>query len=327
MRTPFNSEGAHFHDGGITINKLRGARQGGFRLPPEKRINNGIAGAFYPPIEGNPFLGEDVHSHIDFKGGRKTIEVAGISLDLVAAPGETDDQLYCWFPKEKVIFTGDNFYRSWPNLYAIRGTAYRDIKAWVASLDAMIAEKPVHAVPGHTLPLIGQKETLEVLQNYRDAINYIFKETIAGINKGMTPEQLVHSIKLPQEYASKDYLKEFYGNVEWSIRAIFEGHLGWFDGNPTSLFSLPPKEEAQKMAQLAGGEAKLMEQAMKALNKKEAQWCAQLCDHLLALNPQSSKVKLMKAAALEILAENLLTATGRNYYLTVAQELRQEAKK
>ena len=53
---------------------------------------------------------------------------------------------------------------------------------------------------------------------------------------------------------------------------------------------------------------------------------AQLCDHLIALEPSAARAKLMKATALEALAENLLTATGRNYYLTSAQELRKAAE-
>ena len=208
-RSPFNSEGKHFDNGGIKINKLRGAKQAGFRLPPEKRINNGVAIGIYPPKNKNVFIGDPVEPDITFNDGRKIINVAGLEIELVAAPGETSDQLYCWFPAERVVFTGDNFYRSWPNLYAIRGTAYRDVRSWVRSIDMMLTEKPEHAVPGHTRPLVGKKETTETLKNYRDGIEYIFNETIKGINKGMTPDELVHSVKLPQKLASKDYLLEF----------------------------------------------------------------------------------------------------------------------
>jgi len=141
-RMPFNTEGAHFKSGGVKINGLRGSRQGGFRLPPEKRINNGIAAAFYPPKNRNVFVGDFIAPDQTFDQGRKKINVAGIDLELVAAPGETSDQLYCWLPAEKVVFTGDNFYRSWPNLYAIRGTAYRDVRSWINSLDIMLAEGP-----------------------------------------------------------------------------------------------------------------------------------------------------------------------------------------
>ena len=31
---------------GLTIQNERGARQGGFKLPPEQRINNGVAKAY-----------------------------------------------------------------------------------------------------------------------------------------------------------------------------------------------------------------------------------------------------------------------------------------
>ena len=322
-RSPFNTEGDAFKSAGLTINGLRGARQGGFLLPPEKRINNGIAQAVYPPSKDrNVFESGAVQLTDTFGDGRKKIAVAGLELELVAAPGETSDELYVWFPAERVVFTGDNFYRSWPNIYAIRGAAYRDVLEWIHSLDMMLAEKPAHAVPGHTLPLVGEAATMEVLGNYRKAIRYVFDATIAGMNKGMTPDELVQTVKLPPELASQDYLLEFYGNVEWAVRSIFSGTLGRFDGNPTHLFSLPPSEEAKRMAELAGGVEQLQERARKALEAGDAQWCAQLSDHLIALDPKSKVAKLLKAEALEVLADHLLTATGRNYYLTVAQQLR-----
>ena len=150
----------------------------------------------------------------------------------------------------------------------------------------------------------------------------IFDKTIEGINRGMTPDQLVEYVELPEHLKNVDYLREYYGNIEWGVRAIFSGYLGWFDGNPTNLFSIPPGEKATQMAKLAGGEKALRESAAQALKEHDAQWCAELCDHLLALNPDDQTVRELKADALEALAEDLITATGRNYYLTVAQELR-----
>lgn len=321
-RSPFNTEGKHFQRGGVTINGLRGARQGGFRLPPEKRINNGIAPAVYPPEESNAFVGKPPVPTETFQDGRRKISVAGRDLELVAAPGETADQLYVWFPEERVVFTGDNFYRSWPNLYAIRGTAYRDVQDWIESLGMMIQEKPAHAVPGHTQPVVGEEQTTEVLTNYRDAIQHVFEQTIEGMNEGMTPDQLVEHVELPDRLKDLDYLREYYGNIEWGVRAIFTGYLGWFNGNPTQLFSLPPAEEAKRMVDLAGGEPALREAAARALREGDAQWTAELSDHLLALHPKDASIRSLKADALEHLAKHLLTATGRNYYLTVAQELR-----
>ncbi|MDF1851990.1 MAG: alkyl/aryl-sulfatase [Verrucomicrobiales bacterium] len=177
-RSPFNSEGNLFQSGGVKVNKLRGARQAGFVLPAEKRINNGIAPAVFPPQKGNVFIGNPPRPTDLFRDGTKKINVAGVDLELVAATGETNDQLYVWFGKERVVFTGDNFYQSWPNLYAIRGTGYRDVRKWIRSLDAMLAENPAHVVPGHTQPIVGEEKSVEVLTHYRDAIQFVFDKTI-----------------------------------------------------------------------------------------------------------------------------------------------------
>jgi len=325
-RDNFGDENHAFSSAGLTITRKRGARQGGFMLPPEKRINNGVARAYFPKRGGAVFHAEDsIKPTHRLTEDRRTIEYAGIELDLVALNGETKDALYVWYADKRVVFSGDNFYKSWPNLYPIRGSAYRDIQAWANSVDQMLKENPDKLVPGHTRPITDKELVTEMLTNYRDAIRFVFNKTIEGMNKGMTPDELVDYVKLPRKYADKDYLKEYYGNIEWAVRSAFAGTLGWFDGNPTTLFSLPPQEEAERMVALAGSKAKLQDAASQALAGKDYQWTAQICDHLIALNPSAAKPKLMKAAALEGLADNLLTATGRNYYLTCAQELRRAA--
>ncbi|MXY04333.1 MAG: alkyl/aryl-sulfatase, partial [Gammaproteobacteria bacterium] len=244
-REGFGSEGRWQADAGLTIQRQRGARQAGFLLKPEQRINNGVAQAYWPKRAGGVFASQNRPTHF-FTGDRHTLSVAGVRLELVAADGETSDQLYAWLPDRKVLFAGDNFYKSWPNLYAIRGTGYRDVRAWIDSLSRMIEERPHHLVAGHTRPVIGAAQATEVLTHYRDGIASIFEQTIAGMNRGLTPDELVQTVKLPPELAELDYLKPYYGNAEWAVRAIFTGYLGWFDGNPSNLFPLSPADEARR---------------------------------------------------------------------------------
>ena len=90
---------------------------------------------------------------------------------MIHAPGETDDQLFVWLPEKKVLMPGDNVYKSFPNLYTLRGTHYRDVATWYKSIDAMMAFDPEFLAPSHTLPVSGKKEIRNILTAY--IINYI----------------------------------------------------------------------------------------------------------------------------------------------------------
>ncbi len=326
-REGFGHEQHTLEDAGVLIQKRRGAMQAGFALLPKQRINNGIAKAYWPKRKGGVFSADHKVAPTHFlKRQRRTLTVAGLELVLVAATGETHDHLYINFPAERVVFSGDNFYKSWPNLYALRGTPYRDIRAWAKAIDKILQERPSAVVGGHTRPIVGEKAVNETLTNFKSAIDFLFNKTVEGINKGMTPAQLVEYVVLPEKYQSLDYLRPYYGNPEWAIRAIFSGYLGWFDGNATNLFPLGDREEAERIGRISGGVAGLSRLAKDAIEAEDYQWAAQLCDYILALEPGNKPAHLYKAQALENLADNILTATARNYYLSSAMQLRKVAQ-
>ena len=328
-RSNFGAEDEPMVDAGVTIMQQRAIRHGGAILPEDEINHIGVSRRWLPgkmdgdvAEPGNMNLVKPTHT---FDGARKSINVAGVKLELVAAGGETADQLYVWYEADRVLFSGDNFYKSWPNLYAIRGTTYRNVLDWINSLSSMLEEKPRHLVGGHTRPIIGEAETTETLTNYRDAIKYVFDKTIEGMNKGMVPDELVEYAKLPDKYRELDYLRPYYGHPDWAVRSIFSYYLGWFDGNPTNLFPLAPKAEAEKMAELSGGRKGLERAFASAVEAHDYQWALQLADHLLALSPNDTGLALAKADVLDAMAEQRLNATARNYYRTVAMELRQAA--
>ena len=328
-RANFGAEDRPLEDAGITITRKRGLRQGGMLLPTDEIRHMGVFPRMAIKSLGNessvgaPGLVEPTHT---FEEANRTISIAGLDLKLVAAEGETEDQLYVWYGRDRVLFSGDNFYKSWPNLYALRGTQYRDVFAWINSLNAMISEKPKHLVAGHTRPIVGETETMETLTNYRDAIKYVFEHTIEGMNQGMTPGELVEYARLPEKYRKLDYLRPYYGHPDWAVRSIFGGYLGWFDGNPTNLFPLSPREEAARVENLAGGREALGLAFKNAVEKGDYQWALQLIDYQLTLSPDNSILMLSKAEVLELASKGKLNTTARSYYRTVALELRQAAK-
>ena len=320
----FGSEARPWKAGGLTYQNVRGARQAGFKLPPEQRINNGVAPVRYPKRGGEVFSsGEGTKPTHFLEVDKQTIDVAGVELELTSSPGETNDGVSVWYPAGKVLFAGDTYYRSFPNLYAIRGTPNRITRLWADTLSRFADHEADALVGGHTVPVVGADEVRRILTDYRDAVQFVHDKTVEGINQGLTPDELVQYVQLPRRLASNEHLQPFYGHPDWGVRQTFSNYLGWFDGNASNLFPLPPKAEAERVAKLAGGTDKLMQSAREALAKDDNQWAAQLADHLLAINADDQDAKQIKADALTKLASDMVNATARNYYLTVARELRE----
>jgi len=299
------------------INK-RSSRMFGSALPTESIENNGI-GPFleigkegrqtslvYPTTKFDEFL---------------ELNIAGLDIHLYHAPGETNDQIFVWIPKYKALFPGDNFYKTFPNLYTIRGTPYRDLAGWVKSIDMMRYLEPELLIPSHSKPIEGAEEILKNLTDYRDAIQYVHDQTVRLINKGMTPDQIVNVIELPEHLTNSPFLQEFYGTPEWSSKNVFSGYLGWFDGNPSTLNPISKAEEAKKLVNLIGGRSKLIDEAKRSLENEEYQWVLQLTDYLLLDNPNDEESIEIRTEALKFLGESNSNPNARYYYLSSAEEL------
>ncbi len=299
----------------------RSSRMFGTLLPEEDLINVGIG----PSLNVSKSPTGYIKPNLTFKDELKT-SIAGVEIQLFHAPGETNDQLFVWLPKHKTLMPGDNVYKTFPNLYTIRGTTHRDVKGWIDSIDHMKTFNAEFLFPSHTKPIIGKEKITEVLTIYRDGIQYIHDQTIRLINKGLYPDEIVELIKLPENLAKSPYLFEFYGTVRWSVKSIFNGYLGWFSGNPSELDPLTRKERAVMISKLAGGDEILFKELNAAVENKQMQWALELSDHLMTLNYSIDKVKELRKQALIYEASVSSNPNKRNYFLTSALELNKNFK-
>lgn len=258
--------------------------------------------------------------------GIQILEVGGLKIELHEAHGETHDQLFVWIPEDETLMPGDNFYWAFPNLYTLRGSSPRPVREWIKSLDKMRAKDPQHLVPLHTLPIHGKREIAEALTNYRDAIQWIYAEVVRGANRGDDLDTLKQEIKLPPHLARQRYLMELYGQVGWSVQAIYTNHLGWFDGRPDRLYQLPRKEIARREVLHLGGSEKVHDLAVEALRKGEARWSIHLLTKLkdsgLASGNLAESMIVHLADSYNKLAETIDNTNGRAYLLESALELR-----
>ncbi|XP_033754745.1 alkyl/aryl-sulfatase BDS1-like [Pecten maximus] len=247
------------------------------------------------------------------------VTIAGIPVQIIHIPGETDDQIGVWIADRKIFLCADDVYRAFPNLYAIRGTPSRDLMQWVNSLDIMIELGPEYLIPSHTRPLQGKRYIRETLTAYRDAIQYVHDQTVRYINQGLTKEEIVELVKLPPHLAAHPFLREFYGTVAWSVKGVFTSYIGWFSGDAVELSPFTPKTKAEKMVRLVGAN-KLMDAAKAAYKDKDYQWALELSSHVLLTNRDNTEARDIKIDSLSSLGALQKSANGRNYYLTTAFE-------
>lgn len=302
------------------IVSVRGARMFGSHLDGAALENAGIG----------PHLGMGPDSTLDALRPTKifrdtlTTTIAGLNIELVHAPGETNDQLFVWLPEKRVLLPGDNIYKTFPNLYTIRGTSNRDVLAWAKSIDKMRRLKPAFLVPSHTRPLQGEAFIDETLTDYRDAIQFVHDQTVYWMNRGLTPDEIVEKVTLPQHLKTSPFLQEFYGQVDWSVRSVFTGYLGWFDGNPSTLNPLSPQQKAEKMLALAGGKNNLLKQANEAFENNELQWSLELTDYLIRIGSDNENIISLRRKVLTEIGQQQSNPNARHYYLTRALELGNE---
>lgn len=296
----------------------RSLRMYGSGLPDGDQSNLGIGAFLALSPEAEVGILRPTHTFTD----RLQVTISGVDMELVHAPGETDDQIFIWLPKYRALLPADNLYKAFPNLYTLRGTRYRDPKQWAQSLDAMRAYRPDLLIPSHGRPIIGADSVMAVLTDYRDAIRYVHDQSLRRMNAGQSPDQIAAELTLPPHLAASPYLQPFYGTTAWAARAIFQGELGWFSGNISELAPLPPGERGQRWLALTGGAETLLAEARKALAQGDPQWALELTDPLMAVAADDADVRALRADAADTLGARSSNPNARHYYLSVARELR-----
>ncbi|MBL90473.1 MAG: hypothetical protein CMH56_01485 [Myxococcales bacterium] len=254
--------------------------------------------------------------------GSQTLTFGDTVLELHEAPGETDDQLLVWMPKRKILFPGDNYYAAFPNLYTIRGTKARSAKKWANSLDKMRMLAPQLLVPSHSFAVEGTEKIYEILTDYRDAIMWVFQRVVQGANNRLPLDTILKSAKLPRHLAEKPYLKENYGQVDWSVKALYQQNLGWFDADARNLYPISSEQAAERMVRLAGGAQKVRAEIDTALKNNEPRWAVHLITMLQKSNAIDVKEgNLLLAQGLTAIANTVDNTNGKAYLLASSRQL------
>lgn len=232
------------------------------------------------------------------------LAVDDLHIRMVHTGGETPDTSLIWIPELAAAFIGDNYYTSFPNLYTLRGTRPRWALDYVKALDLALELGPELLLPGHGEPVVGREEVRLRLQRHRDAIVHVHDAVVAGMNAGKDVHTLMREIRLPETLS----LPEGFGRVSWSVRGIFDGYAGWFDGNPSSMYAEPASSAYPELVALAGGPDAVTARARAILDGGDAVRALHLTDMALAASPGHRAALEVRLAAL-----GALRAASQNY--------------
>lgn len=301
--------------------RLRGlVGQFALAVPPgaDALPNVGIGPFWKDPDRPTTTHGYLPPTHLIDHDGEYTI--AGERLVLTQIDSDSEDTLVIWLPDRGVCVNN----HLWPalfNIFPIRGEPYRDPLVRLRAFDLMASYAPEHLVGVHGPPISGADTVRRALTDYRDSIQFLWDQTVRGMNAGLTLGELVESVQLPERFREHYYTTEFYGMAQHHVRQIHGGVRGWFDGDAVNLFPLPEADEARRIVDGFGGRDIVVAQADAALAHDDVQWAAQLATYLLRLDRSDTDARRIKAAALRLVGQTVTSTNIRSWCMTQANEL------
>ena len=251
------------------------------------------------------------------KGELKRV-IAGVEINLIAAPAESQDVIIVWLPHQRVLIQIGIMYEAFPALVTMRGSGQRNPLDYVKSLKICRSLNPEYlvALHGPNPVTVGEENVRQYLTNFSDAIQFMHDQTVYYLNRGLTPGEMMDLIELPPHLAASPYLQETYGSKDWNIYHIFRYYRGYYTGEIRDLYPQSPTSEAEMSAMLAGGVDPLASKAETALQDGKLEWALRLADDVLQLEPGHPLAFETKKAALLALAENSMNSQARNELLS-----------
>jgi alkyl sulfatase BDS1-like metallo-beta-lactamase superfamily hydrolase len=145
------------------------------------------------------------------------LEIAGLKIKVFYTGGEAISEFGLYIPEFDMVLIADEFFYALANIHSIRGSKPRLPENYMKALDTVRVIQPEWLLGSHIMPMQGREEIQQAVTVSRDAIQYLWDQTIRHINKGYTPAELQHKFKeLPEYLDLPPYTRPMYG-TPWII--------------------------------------------------------------------------------------------------------------
>ncbi len=177
------------------------------------------------------------------------VVIAGEPVQVAPARTDTTDSVAFYFPQRRLLVTNFLVIDTIFNIYTLRGGTYRNPEIlvndarWVESKNAEI----LLDIHGPTLK--GEKVVREGVERSVDSVQIIHDQTLRLIASGLGPREAAETMYMPRRLRDG---REAYGQVESHVRQVYNGNLGWFDGDVYQINPLSVREGSPTAGSPAG---------------------------------------------------------------------------
>ena len=166
---------------------------------------------------------------------------------------------------------------------------------------------------------------IRFLSEQQDLYAYLHDQSLRMLNQGYTGLEIAELIQLPPALEHAWHACGYYGSVSHYVKAIYQRYMGWFDGNPASLWKHPPEDAARRYVDCLGGTDAVVARVRQYADSGDLRFAAELLNHAVFADPGHEEAKQLLAATYDRLGYGAENGTWRNFYLMGALELRHGA--
>ncbi len=282
----------------------------------DQAIGKNIAAGNTGLIAPNRLVGKDIEE----------ITLDGVKMVFQNAPDtEAPVEMNTYFPQFKALWTSEIVTGTIHNIYTIRGAAVRNALNWSKEVNEALYKFGQDAevmFASHSWPRWGNARIQEVLRAQRDAYANLNNQALHYANLGVTINEIQNVYTVPRSLRQQWAARSYHGDVQNNVRGVINRFLGHYDGNPTNLIPLSPKDSAPLYVEMMGGSAKIIAKGEELIAQGKYLLATEILNKLVFAEPQNQAARRLLADAFEQLGYSAESTSVRNSFLQGAFELR-----
>jgi alkyl sulfatase BDS1-like metallo-beta-lactamase superfamily hydrolase len=198
------------------------------------------------------------------------IVIDGVRMVFQLTPGtEAPAEMNTFFPDKRAMWMAENTTAVMHNVLTLRGALVRDAKVWAQYIDETIrlyGDRTDVVFQSHHWPRWGNARVQEVLRAQRDLYAHLNNQVLHLANQGVTINEIHNVYRLPPSLQKHWAARSYHGSEQHNSRAVINRYLGYWDGNPSTLIPLAPKESAPLFVEMMGGADAIVARAQQLMD-------------------------------------------------------------